>query len=599
MKHIVQIVIPMSGFGERFRRAGYDVPKPLIPVDGKPVIGHVVDLFPGETDFLFICNREHLAEPAYAMAEQIQRYCPAGRILPIDSHRLGPVGAILQARALIDPDRPMFVNYCDFTCYWDWADFKQFVAETGCAAAVPAYRGFHPHSLHGNSYAFIRESGGWLTDIQEKQPWTDDPISEFASSGGYYFSSGRLGLDAMDEVVERQLRVADEYYVSLACKVLAERNAPIAVYELQHFMQWGTPSDLKEYLGWSGVFRRLAFDESRRARQSGLVLVPMAGYGQRFVDAGYETAKPMIPVSGRPMVIQATRDLPDAPATRFVLRKDLPMLNEMLVRLRTSFVGVTTLLLDKGTEGQAITCRLGIAGTDPEQPLTIGACDNAMLYDVKTFEELLSPGGPDVLVWVVRGHADGQLRPENFGWVELDPEGRVTGVKVKQAPDNPAEDPMIVGTFTFRRAGDFDRACQALVDRDGRVNNEFYVDSLIEDAVLLGLKCSIFEIDHYLGWGTPNDLKTFEYWQSCFHKWPSHPYRLERDRRVPAAQAAELAIAYSATPPPRPAGVAVPVPGIGPDKLSDPASNSPKTRMLRSTWESLTGLLGKFASRKC
>lgn len=584
MKDRIQIIVPMSGYGERFRRAGYIVPKPLIPVDGKPIIGHVIDLFPGESDFLFICNRDHLAEPAYAMAEQIEACCPTGRIFPIEAHRLGPIGAVLKARAQIDPDRPVFVNYCDFTCYWDWEDFKRFVVETGCAGAVPAYRGFHPHSLHGNSYAFIRETGGWLTDIQEKQSWTGDPMSEFASSGGYYFSSGRLALDVMDEVVARQLTVGGEFYVSLAYKVLAERAEPVAVYELQHFMQWGTPPDLREYLGWSGIFRRLAFDESRRARQSGLVLVPMAGYGKRFADAGYEVTKPLIEVSGRPMVIQATRDLPDAPETRFVLRKGLPMLDAVLVRLRTSFVGVGTCLLDSGTEGQAITCRMGLIDADGEQPLTIGACDNAMLYDVSAFEARMGAGGPDVLVWVVRGHADGQLRPENFGWVEEGPNGSIVGVRVKRAPADPATAPMIVGTFTFRRAADFERACTALVERDGRVNNEFYVDSLIEDAVGLGLDCRLFEIDHYLGWGTPNDLKTFEYWQSCFHKWPSHPYRLERDRRVPAVRVDQLEARYAARSAARPDGTVTRAP-------SAPAAVGFR-KMAANGLNRLAGLLG-------
>ena len=53
----------MSGFGERFRRAGYKVPKPLIEIDGKPIIAHGVDMFPGEQDFLFICNNQHLGNP--------------------------------------------------------------------------------------------------------------------------------------------------------------------------------------------------------------------------------------------------------------------------------------------------------------------------------------------------------------------------------------------------------------------------------------------------------------------------------------------------------------------------------------------------------
>jgi NDP-sugar pyrophosphorylase family protein len=55
-KREMQIVIPMSGFGERFRKAGYDVPKPLIEIDGKPIIAHVIDMFPGEDNFIFICN---------------------------------------------------------------------------------------------------------------------------------------------------------------------------------------------------------------------------------------------------------------------------------------------------------------------------------------------------------------------------------------------------------------------------------------------------------------------------------------------------------------------------------------------------------------
>ena len=56
----MQIIIPMSGFGERFRRAGYTVPKPLIEIENKPIISHVIDMFPGDNEFIFICNQDHL-----------------------------------------------------------------------------------------------------------------------------------------------------------------------------------------------------------------------------------------------------------------------------------------------------------------------------------------------------------------------------------------------------------------------------------------------------------------------------------------------------------------------------------------------------------
>jgi hypothetical protein len=72
-----------------------------------------------------------------------------------------------------------------------------------------------------------------------------------------------------------------------------------------------------------------------------------------------------------------------------------------------------------------------------------------------------------------------------------------------------------------------------LVERDGRINGEFYLDSCVNDALSLGLNCYLFEVDHFLSWGTPNDLKTYEYWQSCFHKWNGHPYKLESDNSIP------------------------------------------------------------------
>ena len=62
------------------------------------------------------------------------------------------------------------------------------------------------------------------------------------------------------------------------------------------------------------------------------------------------------------------------------------------------------------------------------------------------------------------------------------------------------------------------------------VNGEYYIDSAINDAISLGLKCVVFEIDYYICWGTPNDLRTFEYWQSCFNGWEGHPYLIKNDK---------------------------------------------------------------------
>lgn len=542
----------MSGFGERFRRAGYAVPKPLIEIDGKPIICHVIDMFPGETDFIFICNEDHLKNPDYRMEAILKKYCPTGRVVGIPSHKLGPVHAVRQVESLIDPARPAIVNYCDFTCYWDWRHFREFAQRTHCDGAIPAYKGFHPHSLGTTNYAYMREESGWVLDIQEKQPYTNNRMNEYASSGTYYFASGRLMLDAFRDTMEQNLNVGNEFYVSLTYKPLLRSKARIAVYDLQHFMQWGTPEDVAEYHNWSNAFRRLSASGHAPLKMKGAVVVPMAGMGQRFTNEGYTTTKPLIPVSGRPMVIQSTNDLPHVEQYAFVLRADMPGYDKIGETLRAEYPKVKIVTVPKVTEGQACTALLGLDAITKDAgygPITFGACDNGALYDPSRFKALYEDDGADVLVWAVRGHANASRNPQMYGWIDAAEDGTIKGVSVKTPLSSPRTDPIVLGTFTFRRAGDFRRCVDRMIARNGRINGEFYIDTCINDALELGLRCKVFEVDSYLSWGTPNDLRTFEYWQSCFHKWQGHPYRLELDARIPPAEIGTLEARYRATVP--------------------------------------------------
>lgn len=555
----MQIVIPMSGFGERFRRAGYAVPKPLIEIDGKPIIGHVIDMFPGEQDFLFICNEEHLANGAYRMEAILRELCPTGRPVGIPRHKLGPIHAVRQVEHLIDAERPVIVNYCDFTCYWDWPHFKQFVAALGCDGAIPAYKGFHPHTLGSTNYAYLREAGGWVSDIQEKQPYTGNRMDEYASSGTYYFASGQIMSAAFRATVDRGLNVGGEYYVSLAYKALLAERRPVAAYPLQHFMQWGTPEDVAEYSGWSAAFRRLAQQHPAPKAPAGSLVIPMAGLGQRFANEGYSITKPLIPVSSQPMVVQATQDLPPAVQHCFVLRSDMPGYEEVAHTLRSTYPGAVIKHIPSVTEGQACTALIGLDALDilnagngaATGPVTFGACDNGALYDAAAYEALAGNAAADVIVWGVRGHANAVRNPQMYGWIDAE-QGAIRRISVKTPLGSPATDPIVLGTFTFRRAEDFRRAVDRLIARGGRINGEFYIDSCINDAIELGLRCHLFEVDSYLSWGTPNDLRTFEYWQSCFHKWTGHPYRLEQDARIRADAVASLEQRYQAVLPPPP-----------------------------------------------
>jgi len=214
----------MSGFGERFRRAGYEIPKPLIEVEGRPIVGHVVDLYPGIERVTFICNKLHIEDPNFEMESKLRSIRPDADIKVIEPHKLGPINAILNVIDGFDPDEPVIVNYCDFTCIWDFDAFKKFVVDNKSDGCVIGYTGFHPHMLGSKNYAYVKIDNGLPVDIQEKQPYTKDPMSEFASSGAYYFSSISLMRDCFEEVVAKDLNVNGEYYVSMAYKPFSQKT---------------------------------------------------------------------------------------------------------------------------------------------------------------------------------------------------------------------------------------------------------------------------------------------------------------------------------------------------------------------------------------
>jgi dTDP-glucose pyrophosphorylase len=517
----MQIIIPMSGYGERFRRAGYDVPKPLIQVESKPIIQHVYEMFPGESNFIFICNQDHINNDDYELEETITTFCPTAKIVSIEPHNLGPVHAVLASEDLINDDEQTIVNYCDFTCYWDYSSFKKYITDNNLDGAIPAYRGFHPHTLWSNYYAYLKIDNNLVTAIQEKTPFTKKPQDEYASSGTYFFKSGKLMKEYFKKCIDLNLKVNDEFYVSMVYEPMIANGLKVSPFELEHFMQWGTPRDLEDYKYWSDIFKNY---NKNNSHMPGTLLMSMAGRGSRFAEEGYTDVKPLINVSNKPMAVKAYQDLPRAKKNIAVIRNDQENIEELIVVMQNEFHDLSFCNLDNVTDGQAVTCAIAIEEMNiANEYLTISACDNGIIYNKNSFQALMEQD-IDIIVWAARSYPGASRNPNMYGWLQVNVQNEIIDVSVKKPFSNPDFDPIIVGTFTFKNPEVFMKCYTSLKNRKGLVNGEYYVDSMIKDALSLGLNCKVFEIDKYICWGTPNDLKTYEYWESCFSKWSSHPF---------------------------------------------------------------------------
>lgn len=248
-------------------------------------------------------------------------------------------------------------------------------------------------------------------------------------------------------------------------------------------------------------------------------LIPMAGAGERFAREGYDLPKPLIPVSGLPMVVRAARALPGADQWVFVCLVRHLRDHHLDRVLDGHFPGCAIVPLDRMTEGQACTCFLAEPVVDPGESLCIGACDNGMLWDRGRLDRLWADPGVDALIFTFRNNVTVARNPTAYGWVRVDGEGRALGVSCKvPISETPLTDHAIVGAFWFREARTFFDGVREQVARDLRVNGEFYVDVTMDVLIRRGLDVRVFEVDRYIAWGTPDDLRTYEYWESCFRR---------------------------------------------------------------------------------
>jgi NDP-sugar pyrophosphorylase family protein len=149
---------------------------------------------------------------------------------------------------------------------------------------------------------------------------------------------------------------------------------------------------------------------------------------------------------------------------------------------------------------------------DDNTPLTVTACDNGAMYDPDRLENLMNDGSVDVIVWCFTNNPTGKLYPHMYAWLDVDDSDSIREVSIKKPFATKPNTHAIIGTMFFRKAGVFKAAYNHIVEHDLRTNGEFYVDNLLQPLIEQGYSVKAFPVDYYLCWGTPNDYRTFLYW---------------------------------------------------------------------------------------
>jgi len=235
------------------------------------------------------------------------------------------------------------------------------------------------------------------------------------------------------------------------------------------------------------------------------IVIPMAGAGSRFAKAGYTDPKPLIKVHGTPMIEAVVRNLrPSIPhqfifivqaahAQAYGLREFLPAISN----------GGQVIEIDGLTEGAACTVLKAESVINNDQPLMIANSDQYIDCDINKYLTSMESQNLDGLIMTM--WAD----DPKWSFVEINESSFVTRVVEKEVISNEAT----VGIYNFRRGSDFVQAANEMIQREERVNGEYYVapayNTLIRHGHLIGIHNIGREAHGMYGLGIPSDLDIF------------------------------------------------------------------------------------------
>ena len=232
----LNVLIPMAGAGSRFEQAGYTFPKPLIEVNGKPMIQVVVENLNLDANYIYVVQKKHREQ--YNLDTLLNLITPGCQVVETDGITAGAACTALLAKEFINTDAPLFFANSDQFVEWDSNEFMYKMQETNADGGIVTFKATHP------KWSFAKENElGLVTEVAEK-----NPISDLATVGYYFWKHGSDFVKYAEEMIEQNIRVNNEFYVCPVFNQAINDSKQIRTFTAKTMWGLGTPEDLDFYI---------------------------------------------------------------------------------------------------------------------------------------------------------------------------------------------------------------------------------------------------------------------------------------------------------------------------------------------------------------
>jgi len=232
----LNVLIPMAGAGSRFEIAGYTFPKPLIDVNGKPMIQVVVDNLNLDANFIYVVQKSHRQK--YNLDTLLNLITPNCTIIEVDGLTEGAACTALMAKDLINNDNPLFFANSDQYVEWNSNEFMYKMQETNFDGGIVTFKSTHP------KWSFVKlDENNFASMVAEK-----NPISDLATVGYYFWKNGSDFVKYAEQMINNNIRVNNEFYVCPVFNEAINDGKKIITFNASKMWGIGTPEDLDLFL---------------------------------------------------------------------------------------------------------------------------------------------------------------------------------------------------------------------------------------------------------------------------------------------------------------------------------------------------------------
>ena len=229
------ILIPMAGLGSRFARLGYDMPKPLIDIVGKPMIQRVVESLKIDGKYIFVVQKMH--EDVYGISKTLREIVPDCEIVYLDQHTQGAASTTLLAKEYIDNDKPLIIANSDQIVDWNSEEFLSLLNSEGVDGVISTFESDE------DKWSYVKVRSGRVVAVAEKLV-----ISNEASVGIYGWKHGKDYVEFAERMISQGIKTNGEFYICPVYNQAIFNGRNIKSLAVSKMNGVGTPEDLRQYI---------------------------------------------------------------------------------------------------------------------------------------------------------------------------------------------------------------------------------------------------------------------------------------------------------------------------------------------------------------